>query len=328
MYLESLHLRIGLLEDLYNEATYQAGQKPQRTPETLGIGERVTGLEKTNFINHNFRMNLRDSSGNFCCPTMECDRIYKTAADLHAHIRGKLGNGHNILKRIIDRTYCIRCDLHCGRPRDFQRHEKVSHAEAHESRIELFLRCLTQHAPPNPLVDQSRLRAASDTPARGLDAFPSLVSQPKTSPTELRNVLTNARDSQPFTNSHGSQASNLCTTSSLTTKAVEDNQSHFSSNDAVTPDTIFPFEMPPLRGPHTGSLMDFPFNLGIGGVHVEDHRANNASVQRPDFAASAAPLQQTNIDFAEDKNVVVDFGGHHHNDFPFDIFPPDDRTSA
>ena len=300
----------------------------QRTPETLGIGERMTGLEKKNFIHYTFRMNLRDSLGNFCCPITECDRIYKTAADLHVHIRGKPGNGHNILKRIIDRTYCIRCDQHCGRPRDFQRHEKVSHGEAYDSRIELFLGCLTHHAPRNPLVDQSRRNAVSDTPARDLDAFPILVSQPKTSSTELHDALADSIDSQPFTNSHGNQASNICITSSLTTQAIEDNQTHFPSNDVVTPDIIFPFEMPPLQGPYTGSLMDLPSNLGIDGVHIEDHQANNASVQHPDFAASTAPLQQTHVGFAVDNNMVVDFGGPHQNPFPFDIFPPHDRTSA
>ena len=176
--MEYLHLRISLLEDLFNNASYQAGHDSQRTPETLGIGERVAGLEKINCINHCFRTTLRNSLGNFCCPAEECDRSYKTAADLHVHIRGKPGNRHNILKRIIDRTYCIPYDLQCNRPRDLQRHEKASHGEAYDSRIELFLGCLTQDAPQERLVDQTRISAANNGPTHDLNALSNQASQP------------------------------------------------------------------------------------------------------------------------------------------------------
>jgi len=315
-YLESLHLRISVLEDLCNTASYRAGQNPQRTPETLGIGERIVGLEKTNYINHTFRTSLRDSLGNFCCPTEECDRIYKTAPDLHVHIRGKPGNGHNILKRIIDRTYCIHCDLHCNRPRDLKHHEKISHGEAYDSRIELFLGCLTQDPSQKPLVDQTRIYAASNAPAQDLDTLSSQVSQPRTSSTEPSNVLANSPGSQPFTNGKGSQAGGTCIASTN-----QDNQSHFSSNNAVTPEPIFPFEMLPLQGLSTGLSMDFPFDLGVGSSDVEDSRAINSSAQHPDFASPTIPLQHENVGFAEDNTTVVEFGGHHENSFPFDIFP-------
>ena len=271
-----------------------------------------------NLINHIFRTNLRDSLGNFCCPRKECDRGYKTAADLHVHIRREPGNGYDILQRIIDQTYCIRCDLHLKRPRDLQRHEKVNHGEAYDSRIELFLGCLTQHVPQIPLVDETRINVVSDALAQDFEALSSQVSQPKTSCTEMCNVLANSTGPQPFTNSHGSQAGGICNTSALTTKYIEDNQSRFSLNKAVTSDPMFPFEMPPLQEPHNGSLMDFPFNLGIDGDHVEDSRANNFSAQHLSFASPTVPFQQTNVVFAEDNNTMIDFVAH---DFPFDVFP-------
>lgn len=96
----------------------------------------------------------------------------------------------------------------------------------------------------------------------------------------------------------------------------------------MTPDPIFPFEMLPLQRPHMGSLMDFPFDLGIGGDHVEDGRANNSSAHHPNLASLTGPLQQANLGFAEGNNVMVDFGGHHQNSFPFDISPHNDRIWA
>jgi len=342
--LECLHLRISLLEDLFNNASYQAGHDPQRTQETLRIGERIAGLEKINYINYNFRTTLRDSLGNFCCPAEECDRSYKTAADLHVHIRRKPGSGHNILKRIIDRTYCIRCELQCNRPRDLQRHEKASHGEAYNSRIELFLGCLTQDVPHEPLVDQTRISAANNGPAQDLDALSNQASQPKTSCSEPCNVLANSTGSQPFTNNHGSQASDTSLTSVLTLRANEDTQSNFSSNNATTPDSIFPFEMAPIQQLNTNTItrdtlnssqasnpsiqdLSFPFdlapcsqkNIGIGDDYIQDSQANSFA-HHPDFPSSTVSLRQKNVDFAGDNNMVDDFGGHQ-SFFPFDITP-------
>ena len=172
-----------------NTASYQSGRNPQRTSETLGIGERITSLEKTNYINYTFRTTLKDPSGSFRCPVEKCNRAYRTAADLHVHIREKPGNGHDILKRIIDRTYCIPCGLHHSRPRDFQRHEKINHGEAYDSRVELFLGYLTQNAPPKPQVDLNQINVASDAPAQDLEFCSSQVSQPERSSTGLYNVL-------------------------------------------------------------------------------------------------------------------------------------------
>ncbi|KAL9026199.1 MAG: hypothetical protein Q9196_005101 [Gyalolechia fulgens] len=250
-YLECLHLRISLLEDLFNNASPQAGHDSQRTPETLGIGERVAGLEKINCINHYFRTTLRDSLGNFCCPAEECDRSYKTAADLHVHTRGKPGNGYNILKRIINRTYCIRWELQCwelqcNRPRDLQRHEKASHGEAYDLRIVIFLGCLTQDTPQEPLVDQTRISAANSGPTQNLNTLSNQASQPKTSFIESCNVLANCIGSQSFINNYGSQASDASFTPALTLRANEDNQSYISLNNA-TPESDFPFEMAPIQ---------------------------------------------------------------------------------
>ena len=343
-YLEYLHLRISLLEDLFNNASYQAGHDSQRTPETLGIGERVAGLEKINFINHCFRTTLRNSLGNFCCPAEECDRSYKTAADLHVHIRGKPGNRHNILKRIIDRTYCIPCDLQCNRPRDLQRHEKASHGEAYDSRIELFLRCLTQDTPQEPLVDQTRISAANNGPTHDLNALSNQASQPKTSFIESCNVLANSTGSQPFTNNYGSQASDASFASALTLRANEDDQSYTSLNNA-TPDSNFPFEMAPIQQLNTDTVMrdtlnsiqagnpsirdlSFPFDLapcpqqkiGISDDHIQDNQANNSFAHHPDFPSPTVSLRQKNVGFTGDNNMVDDFGDHQ-SFFPFDITP-------
>lgn len=118
-YLECLHLQVSLLEDLFNSASYHANHNPKRILETLEICKRVAGLEKMNIINHNFNTTLKNRLGNFYCPTKGCNWSYKTAADLHVHIRKKPGNGHNILKKIINRIYCIRCMVQCNKPRDF-----------------------------------------------------------------------------------------------------------------------------------------------------------------------------------------------------------------
>lgn len=172
------------------------------------------------------------------------------------------------------------------------------------------------------------MKAASDTPAQDLGVLSSRVLRPRTSYTELGNVLVNSTGSQPFINNHESQAGATCVTSAVTTKAVEDNQSRGSWNNVMTSDPIFPFEMPPFQRSHVGSLMDFPFDLGIGGDHVEDSRANNSLAQHPDSASLTVPLQQVNVGFAEENNMMVDFGAHHQNSFPFDISPHNDRISA
>lgn len=164
-YLECLHLRISVLEDLYNKGSVHADHNPQRTQENLGIGERVAGLEKMNYIYHDFRATLRNNLGNFCCPTKKCDRSYKTTADFHVQVRGKPGNEHDVLKRIIDRTYCVRCKLQYNRPRNLLHHEKAGHGEAYDSRIELFLGCLIQDAPQESLLDQTQISAAKSGPA-------------------------------------------------------------------------------------------------------------------------------------------------------------------
>ena len=211
-------------------------------------------------------MTLRDLSGKLRCPVEECDRSYKKASDLHVHIREKPGNDHQILKRIIDRTYCIPCNSHFRRPRDFQHHEKVNHGEAYDSRIELFLEYLTQHAPQNRWMDLTQIKAASDAPAQDLDALASQVFQP----------ISSSTGPQPFTNSHGSQIT-----------------------------STFPFEMPQLPD----SLINFPFEY-------------------PDFASHTVPLQQNNVGFAKEDNLVVDFSSHYQDSFPIDISPSDDRTPA
>lgn len=268
--MECLHLRISLLEDLFNNVSYQASHDSRRTPETLGIGERVAGLEKIHCIKHCFRKTLRDSLGNFCCPAEKCDRSYKTAADLHVHIRGKPGNGHNILKRILDRTYCIRCGLQCNRPRDFQYHEKASHGEAYDSRIEIFLGCLSQDAPQEPLVDQTRTSAANNGPTQNLNSLFNQASQPKASFIELRNVLANSTGSQPFTNKYGSQASDASFTSALTLRANEDNPSYISLNNA-NPDSNFPFEMAPIQQLNTDTIMRDTLNsIPVGNPSIRD----------------------------------------------------------
>jgi hypothetical protein len=344
-FLECLHLRISLLEDLFNNASYQAGRDPQRTPETLGIGERVAGLEKINYINHDFRTNLRDSLGNFYCPAEECDRSYKTAADLHVHIRGKPGNGHNILKRIIDRTYCIPCELQCSRPRDLQHHEKASHGEAYDSRIELFLGFLTQDAPQESLVHQTRIGARDNGPAQDLNALSDQAFQPKRSYTESSNVLANSTGFQPFNNNHQNQTSDISFTSALTLRENEDIQSYFSSNNGTTPDSNFPFQLAPIQQLNTSIVMrdtldsiqasnpstrdlSFPFdlapcsqqNIGIGDAHIQDSQMNNSFAHHPNFPSPTGFLRQKNVGFERDSNIVDGFGGHQ-NFFPFNITP-------
>ncbi|KAL9124125.1 MAG: hypothetical protein Q9217_006513 [Psora testacea] len=339
-YLECLHLRISVLEDLFNKASYHADYNPQRTKETMGIGERVAGLEKMNYIYHDFRTTLRDSLGNFCCPTKECDRSYKTAADLHVHIRGKPGNGHDILKRIIDRTYCVRCNLQCNRPRDLQHHEKTSHGEAYNSRIELILGCLTQDAPQESLVDQTQTSAAKSGPIQDLNDL-SQVSQRKMSCTEPSVLANSANSATAQPNNNGSHASGASLAGDLIPSVKEDNQSCFPSNNATTPGPVFPFELAPIQGLNTDYIMgetlsniqasnpsiqdlSFPFdlapypqhNIGIDG---EDSQAGNSLANDSGFS-SPTDLCQENAGFAGDINMVNDFGGHQ-NFFPFEITP-------
>lgn len=343
-YLEYLHLRICQLEDLFNNTNYHASHDPQPTPETLGIGERVASLEKIHHIKYNFRTFLRDSLGNFGCPAEECRRYYKTAADLHVHIRGKPDNAHNLLKRVIDRTYCIRCDLQCNRPRDLQRHEKTSHGEAYDSRIELFLGCLTQDAPREPMVDQTHISAADNGPVQDLNALSNRASRPETSFTESCSVLANSTGSQPFTNKHGSQASGTSSTSALTLTANSDIQSFFSPNNATTPDPI-PFEMAPIQQLNSESIMgealdsmqasnpsirglSFPFdlapcpqhNISIGGDHIQGSHANDSFAHHPDFPLPTVSLRHKDVGFAGDNTGADDFGSHQ-SFFPFDITP-------
>ena len=180
------------MEDLFNNVSYQAGHDSQRTLETLGIGERITSLEKINCINYCFRTTLRNSLRNFYYPVEECDRSYKIAIDLYVYIRGKPRNRYNILKRIIDRTYYIPCDLQYKRPRDLQRHEKASHGEAYDSRIELFLGYLTQDTPQVPLVDQTRISTSNNRLTHDLDTLSNQASQPKTSFIASYNMLANS----------------------------------------------------------------------------------------------------------------------------------------
>lgn len=343
-YLECLHLRISVLEDLFNKASYHADYNPQRTQETMGIGERVAGLEKMNYIYHDFRTTLRDSLGHFCCPRKECDRSYKTAADLHVHIRGKPGNGHDILKRIIDRTYCVRCNLQCNRPRNLQHHEKTSHGEAYNSRIELFLGYLTQDAPQESLVDQTQISAAKSGPAQDLNDLSNQVSQRKMSCTEPSVLANSANSANAQPNNNGSHASGASLAGDLIPNVKEDNQSCFPSNDATTPGPVFPFELAPIQGLNTDYIMgetlsniqasnpsiqdlSFPFdlapypqhNIGIDGERIQDSQAGNSLANNPGFS-SPTDLYQKNAGFAGDINMVNDFGGHQ-NFFPFDITP-------
>lgn len=345
-YLECLHLRISLLEELFNKASYYASHTNQSTQETLGIGERVAGLEKMNYIDHDFRTTLRDNQGNFCCPIKECERSYKTAADLHVHIRGKPGNGHIILRRIIDRTYCVRCNLQCNRPRDLQHHEKTSHSEAYNSRIELFLGCLTQDAPQKSLVDQAQTGVAKNGPAQDLD-LSNQVSLRKKSSAEPSITLANSANStntQHFIDNNGSHARCPSFVGDLISNVKEDNKSCFPSNNATIPGPSFPFEMAPIRGLNTKSIMGetlssiqasnasiqdltFPFdvapcpqrNLGIDDQHIQDSQAGNLFTTDPDFS-SPTDLCQTNAGFAGSISVTNAFGDHQ-NFFPFNITP-------
>ncbi len=342
-YLECLHLRISLLENLFNNASHQAPHDPQGGTETLGIGERVTGIEKRNYINHNFRSNLRDSSGHFCCPAEGCGRSYKTAADLHVHIRRQPGNGHDILKRIIDRTYCIRCELQCYKPRELKHHEKSSHGDIYDSRIELFLGCLTQDAPQEAPVAE-----VDDGPADDLSILSDQAPQRRMSDAEP------STDPQAFTNNQGSRASDSApfvergaiTTSTpshessfapaLTPRANKDYQHYASPNNATTQDPIFPFELAPVTQLNAGFVideiedtlnngqvsnaslqnLDFPFDLapypghdiGIDDNGIDDTQTNNSFAKHPDLAPPMVPFQQQHISFAESDTVLEDLG--------------------
>ena len=307
-YIECLHLRISILEDLFNETTPY--QPPQRTHETLGVGERITSLEGKKHIDYDFHATLRDSFGRFCCPVKDCARNYKTTADLHVHVRKKPGNGHDILRKIVDRTYCIRCNIHFKRPRDLQHHERVNHGEKYDSRIEPFLEHFTEGIHREYSADHTK----EETGSRPTSSHSIGVCYKGTGP-KAPSISTGSIDTQSFANRDRTKVTGSCIADNLLVKAQGHKDSCFTPINAFAPVPYRSFEAAPAAGSNTNdpvcsSLSDpsFPFNMTPYPPYNDIH------------SSSPFELEENSQSFAG--VTIVNHLDSYKEIFPFDITPP------
>lgn len=144
--------------------------------------------------------------------------------------------------------------------------------------------CLTQDAPQEPPVDQTRVSAANNGPTQKLNALYNQASQRKTSLIESCKMLANSAGSQLLTSNYGGQASDDSFTAALTLRANDPIQ--ILNIGTIVQDTLnsISARLPPIRE------LSLPFDLapcpqqkfGISGDHIQNNQANN-SFTHPEF---------------------------------------------